>query len=81
MQINSTTPTPLTAQKWPNPQETADLVLLTEEILNRKLDFFVQWLVRRFLLTINVTVPPDIHFPNGKDRIISNENALGNAMI
>ena len=28
---------------WPNPQETADLVTFTEEILNRKLHFFVQW--------------------------------------
>ena len=26
-------------QMWPNPQETADLVTLTEEILNRKLHF------------------------------------------
>ena len=25
---------------WPNPQKTADLVTLTEEILNRKLHFF-----------------------------------------
>ena len=25
---------------WPNPQETADLVTFTEEILNRKLSFF-----------------------------------------
>ena len=24
---------------WPNPQETADLVILTEEILNEKLHF------------------------------------------
>ena len=24
---------------WPNPQETADLVTFTEEILNRKLQF------------------------------------------
>ena len=24
---------------WPNPQETADLVTFTEEILNEKLDF------------------------------------------
>ena len=24
---------------WPNPQETADLVTLTEEILNKKLHF------------------------------------------
>ena len=28
---------------WPNPQETADLVALTEEILNGKLYFFAQW--------------------------------------
>ena len=27
---------------WPNPQETADLVTFTEEILNRKLQFFGQ---------------------------------------
>ena len=25
---------------WPNPQETADLVTFTEEILNEKLHFF-----------------------------------------
>ena len=25
---------------WPNPQETADLVIFTEEILDRKLHFF-----------------------------------------
>ena len=30
---------------WPNPQETADLVIFTEEILNRKLLFFaVNWI-------------------------------------
>ena len=28
---------------WPNPQETTDLVKFTEEILNGKLHFFVQW--------------------------------------
>ena len=28
---------------WPNPLETADLVTFTEEILNGKLHFFVQW--------------------------------------
>ena len=27
---------------WPNPQEIADLVTFTEEILNGKLHFFVQ---------------------------------------
>ena len=26
-----------------NPQDTADLVTFTEEILNEKLQFFVQW--------------------------------------
>ena len=31
---------------WPNPQETADLVTFTEEILNGKLHFFVQSEVR-----------------------------------
>ena len=29
----------------PNPQENADLVTFTEEILNGKLHFFVQWLL------------------------------------
>ena len=28
---------------WPNPQFPADLVTFTEEILNGKLPFFVQW--------------------------------------
>ena len=28
---------------WPDPQETADLFLFTEEILNGKLHFFGQW--------------------------------------
>ena len=28
---------------WPNLQETGDLVTFTEEILNGKLHFFVQW--------------------------------------
>ena len=28
---------------WPNPQKTAALVTFTEEILNGKLHFFVQW--------------------------------------
>ena len=27
---------------WPDPQETADSVTFTEEIVNGKLDFFVQ---------------------------------------
>ena len=34
---------------WPNPQETADLVTFTGEILNGKLHFFVQWSI--FLLS------------------------------
>ena len=28
---------------WPNPPQTADLITFTEEILNEKLHFFVQW--------------------------------------
>ena len=28
---------------WPNPQFPADLFTFTEEILNGKFDFFVQW--------------------------------------
>ena len=28
---------------WPNPQKTAALVTFTEEMLNGKLHFFVQW--------------------------------------
>ena len=35
---------------WPNPLETADLVTFTEEILNGKLHFFVQWVVVNFIL-------------------------------
>ena len=30
---------------WPNPQETEDLVTFTDEILNGKLYFFLQWKV------------------------------------
>ena len=29
---------------WPNPQETADLFIFTEEILNGKLNFFWQYM-------------------------------------
>ena len=28
---------------WPNPQQIADFVTFTEEILNVKLHFFVHW--------------------------------------
>ena len=28
---------------WPNPQENADLVAFTQEIINEKLHFFAQW--------------------------------------
>ena len=28
---------------WPNPQESADLVTFTGDILNGKTSFFVQW--------------------------------------
>ena len=37
---------------WPNPQETADLVTFTDEILNGKLYFFVQWVVQWMELLI-----------------------------
>ena len=33
---------------WPNPQFPADLNTFTEEILNGKLHFFVQWLEIRY---------------------------------
>ena len=42
---------------WPNPQETADLVIFTEEILNGKLHFLCSaekleiWLTKSFYLT------------------------------
>ena len=29
---------------WPNPQETADFVTFTEEIINGKPHIFVQWM-------------------------------------
>ena len=35
---------------WPNPQIPADLVTFTEEILNGKLDFFVQWVMLVLIL-------------------------------
>ena len=28
---------------WPNPQFSVDLVIFTEETLNEKIQFFVQW--------------------------------------
>ena len=34
---------------WPNPQESADLVTFTEEILNGKLHFFMQCEMRYYL--------------------------------
>ena len=42
---------------WPNPYKTANLVTFTEEILNGKLHFFVQWVQLRktyFSKTINL---------------------------
>ena len=37
-----------------NPQDTADLVTFTEEILNEKLQFFVQWALHALnKLTLN----------------------------
>ena len=38
---------------WPNPQETADLVKFTEEILNGKLHFFVVMTFFYFLELFN----------------------------
>ena len=32
---------------WPNPEETADLITVTEEILNGKLKFSMQWNIRQ----------------------------------
>ena len=29
---------------WPNPLETADLITFNEEIIDGKIDFFVQWM-------------------------------------
>ena len=37
---------------WPNPQEIGNLVIFTEEILNEKLPFFVQWML---LLVVFIT--------------------------
>ena len=36
---------------WPNPLETADLVKITEEILNEQTSFFVQCAAAQFLST------------------------------
>ena len=44
---------------WPNPQETTDLVKFTEEILNGKLHFFVQW-NNKFRLRLTLTVERQI---------------------
>ena len=42
---------------WPNPQFPADLVKLTEEILNGKTSFFVQWkLANPYYKTIIIEV-------------------------
>ena len=38
---------------WPNPQETADLIVFTEEILNGKLYFLCRvWILLNFVLVI-----------------------------
>ena len=44
---------------WPNPQETTDLVKFTEEILNGKFHFFVQW-NNNFRLRLTLTVERQI---------------------
>ena len=44
---------------WPNPQETADLVIFTEEILNGKLLSFVQ---SKFILNEIITI--DDRYPS-----------------
>ena len=41
---------------WPNPQESADLVKLTEKVLNRKLDFFCVQKLRFFADVINFEI-------------------------
>ena len=40
---------------WPNPPETADSVTFTEEIVNGKLYFFVQYLKNGFWHTAKQT--------------------------
>ena len=58
---------------WPNPQEVADLVIFTEEILNGKLHFLcsatvkvIYWVCMNVLLTFNLgrvfTVKPYFEF-------------------
>ena len=41
---------------WPNPQETADLVAFTEEILNENLHFFAQWLLLILVLFLVIAL-------------------------
>ena len=51
---------------WPNPQETANLVTFTEEILNEKLAFFVQYLLvshsrKQFIIITIIITSKSLH--------------------
>ena len=63
---------------WPNPQETADLITLTEEILDEKLHFFCEVfgfqdfifnVFNRFFLTLSVLPNESINTFVLKDHI------------
>ena len=47
---------------WPNPQFPANLVTFTEEILNGKLHFFMQWYVEKHFHSYLVKTSKDYLF-------------------
>ena len=54
---------------WPNPQETANLVTFTEEILNGKLHFLYS--VNEYLKTANNEIDDDAKLEGSPNYLIS----------
>ena len=57
---------------WPNPQETAYLVTVTEEILSGKPYFFVQWFFD-WKQTKNTTTTFDFYGEKNRNLLIKNK--------
>ena len=51
---------------WPNPQETADLVTFTGEMLNGKLHFLYGVNKFRYFLVRFIRLPPTVALSEGK---------------